>query len=182
GGNPARQARPYLGDIRKAMRKLSRRQLIQNLGGAIGSATLFAAVRPPEKPARPVLRVRESADSVEIDNGLVKARFSRFAGGIDQEYSARRGDGKWIPLVKSLRPAQHGPEGSTPLYTDQHVPKEYRLLAAEAFQSLRVSRKTEKQTDVVLSGRLGADDIEQLVSLSTRLQNSILEVRVVLAG
>ena len=163
------------------MRKLSRRQLIQNLGGAIGSATLFAAVRPPEKPARPVLRVRESADSVEIDNGLVKARFSRFAGGIDQEYSARRGDGKWIPLVKSLRPAQPRPEGSTPLYTDQHVAKEYRLLAAEAFQSLRVSRKTEKQTDVVLSGRLGANDIEQLVSLSTRQDHFRIEVRAVMA-
>jgi len=163
------------------MRTLSRRQLIKTLGGSVGSAVVLAAVPPPEKPLGPVLRVKESAGSVELDNGLVKARFRKLPGGIDQEYSARRADGKWIPLVRSFRPTQPRPEGSAPLYNDQNVPEEYRLLTAEALQSVRVVRRTEKQTEVILSGKLGASQIEQLVSLSTGQDHFHVEIRATLA-
>lgn len=147
------------------MRKLSRRQWIKTLGGTVGSAMVLAAIPPPENPVAPVLRVKEAKDSVEVDNGLVKARFRKLPGGIDQEYSARRADGKCIPVVKSFRPERPRRNGCAPLYTDQNVAGEYRLLAADTFRTVHVAQKAEGQVQVELRGEFERNQIEQSVSL-----------------
>jgi hypothetical protein len=50
------------------------------------------------------------ADAVEIDNGLVKARFTPDADGIRQEFFAVRGK-DWVLLAESFRPAASSGEG-----------------------------------------------------------------------
>jgi hypothetical protein len=154
--------------------------MLKTLGGTVGSAVVLASVPVPEEPPRAVLSVKEFTSSVELDNGLVKARFRKLRDGIEQEYSAAGASGKWPLIVKSFRPAQPRPQGSAPLYGDQNVAKQYRLLAAEAFQSVRIVRKTEKQAEVILSGKLGAHQIEQLVSLSIGQDHFHVEIRATL--
>ena len=49
------------------------------------------------------LRVIRSQAVVEIDNGLVKARFSAGKDGVKQDYLAARGD-EWVLLAEGFRP------------------------------------------------------------------------------
>ena len=51
----------------------------------------------------PPLRVQRREGCVEMDNGLVKARFTAGNDGVKQEYLASRGR-KWILLAEGFRP------------------------------------------------------------------------------
>jgi hypothetical protein len=155
--------------------------MIKTLGGTVGSAMVLAAIPPPKNQGTPVLRVKKAKNSAEIDNGLVKARFHKRPGGIEQEYSARRADGKWIPVVKSFCPERPRPNGCAPLYTDQNAAGEYRLLAADAFHTVHVAHKTDGQVQVELRGELEGNQIEQSVSLGRGQDHCHIEVRAVLA-
>jgi hypothetical protein len=124
------------------MRRLSRRQMIEALRDTVSSALLLFVTRPSRKEAAG-LHATETADSVVIDNGVVKARFRKLPSGIDQEYLARRSEGTWIPVIKSFRPPTPRPHGCAPLYADQDVAPEYRLLTAEAFRSVRPAQKSD---------------------------------------
>jgi hypothetical protein len=153
---------------------------MKTLGGTLGSAVALGAMRPPETVSGPPLRVAESPGSIEIDNGRVKARFSRVTTGIEQEYFGRQADGAWISVAKSFSPPQPRPQWTSPLYGDLNVAKEYRLLAADAFKAVRVVKKTEQEVTVRLSGVLGKNQVEQAVSLSSRRDYFHVEVEAVL--
>ena len=164
------------------MRRLSRRELMEALGGTVGSALMGAALPPMDNTTAGDLHVEEQASEITIDNGLVRAQFRKVPDGIDQEYSARGPDGQWIPLVGSLRPPRPRPIGCAPLYSDRQVASEHRLLAAEAFREFRVAQKSDTEVRVELRGAIGAHTIEQTVTLSTGLKHVHVEVRAELAG
>lgn len=164
------------------MPKLSRRKLIESLGGTVGSALALAAIPPREISRVQGLRVEEASSFVAIDNGFVRVRLRKLPGGIDQEYSARRVGGQWVPLVKSFRPQQPRPTGCAPLYTDQQVASEYRILAADAFRTIHVVRKTDGQVQVELRGRIAGNRITQMISLEQGQHHCHIEIRAVLAA
>ena len=60
------------------------------------AVSLVAAEPPP-------VRVARTDDVVEVDNGLVKARFTVDAYGVKQEYLAARG-AEWVLLAEGFRP------------------------------------------------------------------------------
>ena len=161
------------------MHRLSRRELLEILGGTVGTALVGAAI--PPSVGEPDVRVEESADSLSIDNGLIKASFRKAGGGIEQEYSARA-DGQWTAIVNSLRPPRPRPSGCAPLYSDQQVANEYRLLATEGLHEFRVTQKSDAEVRGELRGAIGANAIEQTVTLRQGQKHAHVEVRAVLAG
>ncbi|MBZ5560936.1 MAG: hypothetical protein LAP13_00790 [Acidobacteriia bacterium] len=148
------------------MRQLSRRQLIKALGGAVGSAAALTTPRFPVLAFGSSLNVKESSDSLEFSNGWLRARFFKGPGGIEQEYSAKASTGAWVVLAKAFHPPNPRPKDVCPLYGDADVAKEYRLLAADAFNTIKVVKKTQHETSVSLSGALGNNQLEQIVSLA----------------
>jgi len=126
-----------------------------------------------------VLRVEETADFLEVDNGLVKARFTRGSTGIEQEYFARGVDAKWVPIVKSFRPPKPRPRGTAPLYDDTNVSQKYRLLTTEALNSV-IAEKTDRYVRVTLSGDIRGNQIEQSISLAPGQDFFHIEVEAIL--
>ena len=64
----------------------------------LAAVSALAADSPP-------LRVARKAGVVEIDNGLIKARFTPGKDGVKQEYLAARG-GEWVLLAEDFRPVR----------------------------------------------------------------------------
>lgn len=77
---------------------------------------------------------------VEIENGLLKARFVPTADGVKQEYFARR-KGEWVSVVESFRPSH--PAGHA-LYDSTRDPA-HRLLVSEGLNSVRRIANDERQ-------------------------------------
>jgi hypothetical protein len=163
------------------MRTLTRRQLLETLGSTVGSALVLDALSFPEKTSAPVLRVKEELDAVEIDNGLVRARFRKLPHGIEQEYSALDADGRWTIVARSLHPGRPRPSGCAPLYADQNVAGAYRLLAADGLRSVRIAQKADGHVQVEMRGVLEGNEIEQSVLLERGENYLHIEVRAVLA-
>jgi hypothetical protein len=164
------------------MRTLTRRQLLETLGSTVGSALVLDALPFPEKASVPVLRVKEELDAVEIDNGLVRARFRKLPHGIEQEYSALDADGRWTTVARSLHPGRPRPSGCAPLYADQNVAGAYRLLAADGLRSVHIAQKADGHVQVELRGELEGNEIEQSVLLERGENYLHIEVRAVLAA
>ena len=128
------------------------------------------------------LRISESSGLIEIDNGLVKARFTRQSVGVRQEFFAKDGQGGWTKLVMAFNPPVPRPQGTAPLYGDTGVAHEYRLLTAEAFKAMTVGKGLEKEVIVSLSGMIGNNQVEQKVSLNAGLDHFHIQVHATLAG
>ena len=76
---------------------------------------------------------------VEIENGLLKARFVPTADGVKQEYFARR-KGEWVSVVESFRPSH--PAGHA-LYDSTRDPP-HRRLVVEGLKPRRRTANTER--------------------------------------
>jgi len=158
------------------MRHLSRRQLIKAFSGTVGSALALAAPRFPILGIDSALNVKESSDSLEIHNDLVRARFSKGPGRVEQEYAAKSGDGDWTVLAKAFHPSSPRPKDVSPLYSDSDVAREYRLLSADDFGTVKVVKNTPHEVVVSLSGTSGNNRLEQTISLATGQDHFHIEV------
>ncbi|MCX6926281.1 MAG: hypothetical protein NT154_24200 [Verrucomicrobia bacterium] len=154
------------------------------------AAAIATAVSSPAAASAP-LHVARKQGVVEIDNGLVKARFSSGKDGVKQEYMAARGS-DWVLLAEDFRPRRgsNAPavqssadqsRGPASLY-DTSIDPAHRFLVSKMLQSIgRVEKKAES-VQVVLQGTSGATRIEQTVELRRGQPLAHIEVKAVLAG
>lgn len=145
-------------------------------GAAIAGVRELAA----QPAGRPPVVVREATGSIEMDDGSVKAKFTKTPHGVEQEYFAFHSS-KWVRLVTALRPPTPRPENTAPLYADRDVALDYRLLVADSLQSVRVGVNQPDHVSVVLSGKAGKNTVEQTVSLASGSGYFHVEIKAVLA-
>ena len=134
--------------------------------------------------AEPV-RVRRLENRVEIDNGLVRARFTTTADGVRQEYEARRG-GDWVPAAEAYLPTRRpaggdGEEGIPPLY-DTAVDPGHRLLVGECLDGVATVDEAEGRATIILRGRHGGTAVEQTVEVRCGERRLHIEARATLDG
>ncbi|MCX6872842.1 MAG: Ig-like domain-containing protein [Verrucomicrobia bacterium] len=119
------------------------------------------------------------AETVEIDNGLVKARFIPSGLGVKQQYFASSGTG-WMLLAESFRPS--GLTGSvTPLY-DASIDTTHRFLTSELLNQIVEVQRTGGMSQVVLQGTRGGSTIRQTVQLHSGQAYAHIETTATLAG
>ena len=97
---------------------------------------ILTAVLPAAADRTPGLHVIHGKDVVEIDNGLVKARFTTGPDGVKQEYLAAHGK-DWVLLAEGFKPPADKPPGLAPLYNTSIDPQ-HRLLTTELMQTVAV--------------------------------------------
>ena len=148
---------------------MPRRQITVVLGLACGLACLlgWGLAAQATQAADPV-RVRRMGNTVEIDNGLVRGRFTSTADGVEQEYDARRGS-DWVLAAKAYRPAQRSLGGDSflaipPLY-DTAVDPAHRLLVSECLDDVTIRDEEQGRATVTLRGRRGGTAVEQTVEI-----------------
>lgn len=134
--------------------------------------------------AEPV-RVQRRENGVEIDNGLVRARFTTTADGVRQEYEARRG-GDWVPAAEAYLPTRRpaggdGEEGIPPLY-DTAVDPGHRLLVGECLDGVATVDEAEGRATIILRGRHGGTAVEQTVEVRCGERRLHIEARATLDG
>src|ERR1700723_3370486 len=105
------------------MTRMTRRDLIRTMGSTVGSAALLGIIvdkpsvalgRSSPEPAS--VSVHEMDQELAIENGSVRLRLAKSAGGVNQQYAARDSNGEWRLLVSSFRPPEPRPQGTAPLY------------------------------------------------------------------
>ncbi len=164
------------------MRLLARRHFIQSLAGLCTSVGELASRAAEKSRYHGVVHVRQSHDSIDMENGLLRASFRKSGRAIEQNYYAQSPRGGWELLVRSLRPPQPHPADTSPLYSDADVAGECRLLAADALHSARVREETRGSATIILEGTLHGNHIQQRVSLSPEQNFFHFEVTGSIAG
>ena len=146
---------------------MPRRQITVVLGLACGLACLPGwGLAPQATQAADPVRVRRMGNTVEIDNGLVRGRFTSTADGVEQEYDARRGS-DWVLAAKAYRPAQRSLGGDSflgipPLYNTVIDPA-HRLLVSECLDDVALGDEDLERATVTLRGRRGGTAGARLV-------------------
>jgi hypothetical protein len=100
---------------------------------------------------------------VEVNNGLIKARFFKGDNLIAQEYHANQ-DGKWVLVAESFRPPANIPPGATQLFNSALDPA-HRFLVSESLDKIEVESQSPDSVVIKLSGEKGATPIKQFVTL-----------------
>ena len=141
-------------------------------------------VTPQPAAAADPVHVRRTGNTVEIDNGIVRGRFTSTADGMEQEYDARRGDG-WVPAAKAYRLAQ-GPVGGrdnphAPWYETAADP-DHRLLVSECLDEVAAVDEDKGRATVTLRGRRGGTAVEQTVEILPGERVVHIEARATLGG
>jgi hypothetical protein len=127
-------------------------------------------------PLSPFVRgSRAGTERIAIENERVRARFTRLANGIEQEYYARAGE-TWVRVVRALRPGSPRPDGSAPLYSDRGVATDQRVLVANFLREMRLDRKSDDRVSVTLSGSSNTGIFEQIISLDADADHFRIEV------
>lgn len=147
-------------------------------GFAFSWCMLFAVSPLAAEP--PPVRVTRAEGLVEIDNGLVKARFTTGKDGVKQEYLAARG-AEWVLLAEGFRPPAGKPPGAAPLYHSSIDPQ-HRLLTTELLQSVAAEEERPERAKALLLGESGKTVIEQTVELRRGRPCVHIEVKATLAG
>ena len=159
------------------------RFLSLTLGLACMLACGAASCRPTQ--AEEPVRVRREAGAVEIDNGLVRARFTTTADGVRQEYEARRG-GDWVPAAEAYRPTRRpaggDDDGAIPPLYDIAADPGHRLLVGECLDEVAVVEEVEGRATVTLRGRRGDTAVEQTIEMQPGGRSVHIEARATLAG
>src|SRR5258706_6864338 len=110
-----------------------------------------------------ILQGSEKDGTVEIDNGIVKARFTHQNNGVVQEYYALKG-GEWVLLVESFRPPSPFPGNGTQLFNTALDPK-HRFMVTEGVSVVSIETRRETEIGVKLSGKVGNTPVLQYVKL-----------------
>ncbi|MCE9556346.1 MAG: hypothetical protein K8T91_23605, partial [Planctomycetes bacterium] len=154
-----------------------------------GGCRALLAESPPVRVVR--AKNADEIETVEIDNGLVKARFTTGQDGVKQQYFAARG-ADWVLLAEGYRPKIGGqgkavtpnaqPRGPVaPLY-DTSIDPAHRFLTSELLQGIGPMEEKADLAQVVLRGKSGETAIEQTVRLRRGEQFVHIEVKATLAG
>jgi hypothetical protein len=120
--------------------------------------------------------VKQNDSIIEIDNGMVKARFQLNRPVISQTYYVLK-DKQWELVLESMvRPEQ--PTGPVmPLYgRGPGFANDFRLMVQEGLKSAKVLENTKEQARILFSGGIGSNKIEQLVSLEKNSDYFHIEV------
>jgi hypothetical protein len=153
----------------------SRRELLLISASAAVSQQLL----PSE--SSPAVRVHSTQQQVSIENGHVKATFTRQADGVDQEYYARAGK-SWVRVVRALKPSTPRPDGAAPLYSNRGVAEDERVLVANFLRDMRISQRDSQRAVIILSGSAPAGLVSQSISLSADADYFHFEVSASLTG
>ncbi len=136
--------------------------------GKVGIAFALGLVGAVAGAEPPPLHVTGAAGVVEIDNGLVKARFTAGKDGVKQEYLAgyplAGGGGKWAPVAESLRPPRPLAAGANVLYDSARDPA-HRLIVSEILDTVGQPRRENGQVTIELSGRSQNRPVRQRITL-----------------
>jgi len=138
---------------------------------------LSLSIPAAELPPVPIVR---TGGVVEIENGLVKARFIPGDDGIKQEYLARRGE-EWVPVAESVRPLRPLPPGANVLYDSARDPA-HRLIVSEILDTISPPRRAAGRTTVELSGRSQNRPVRQRVTLDESRNYVHVEIEADLIG
>jgi len=150
---------------------------MRGLAAVVASGKLSTA----SSRARPELPA-ETAESAEVGNDSVRARFVKADGGIRQEFYARASngaDGAWRLIATSFVPPRATPADAVPLYSDQPTARDYRLLAASAFKEVT---RDHSSGAIELFGTLAGAEIHQSVTLGPDGRHFHIEVQAALPG
>ncbi len=143
--------------------------------GIIILILVFAGCSGPGKN-EPAVSVKQNDSIIEIDNGLVKARFQLNGPVIAQTYYVLK-DKQWELVLESMvRPEQ--PVGQVmPLYgRGPGFANDFRLMVQEGLRSAKVLENTKEKARILFSGGIGSNKIEQLVSLEKNSDYFHIEV------
>ncbi|HEV2380435.1 MAG TPA: hypothetical protein VG206_11650 [Terriglobia bacterium] len=170
------------------MKKLTRRDAIGTIGRAAGSAAVLgtlplgaALMRGRPLQVGEAVRVTETTGSLQIENGRVRARFTKGETGIRQEYFAHDPQGSWMIIASSFTPPEPRPANAAPLYSGQGDAQAYRILACGVLESLQVD-KSSTSAKIVLSGAADETRVRQIVSLDPGQNYFHVKVEVSLPG
>lgn len=115
--------------------------------------------------AQGAINVREKADTVEIDNNLVKAQFVTKKEYIEQKYFAKQ-SGQWVLVVESFRPPEEFPADGVQLF-NSGIDKAHRLIATEGLNSVKIKEQKEDTVKIILTGSFRNATVEQTVQLNS---------------
>jgi len=146
------------------------------LAGILLAAALPVMAEPPP------LRVKQGEGMVELDNGLVLARFTAVGHGLKQEYLAAKGS-KWILLAEGCRPPEssRANSGLGALY-DTSIDPAHRFVASAVLRDIGPVQNQGDWAEVVLRGGGEAAGIEQTVKLERGKACVHLAVKATLVG
>src|SRR5687767_13163167 len=89
------------------------------------------------------LNLADKDGILQVDNGLVKARFTKTDGGVSQEYFATR-NGEWILVAESFRPITPSTPQATQLFNTSLDPKN-RFLVSESVSTVAVESQNDRE-------------------------------------
>lgn len=143
---------------------------------AVVAITLLAtSLLPADEPS---LHVTRGEGTVEIDNGLVKGRFTKDAEGVKQEYFAAR-DNQWVLLAEGYRNKNGNSFASR---YDTSLDPAHRFVATSALQSIGQVEENADTVRVVLEGKCGGTAIAQTVELHRGQRFLHIEVKASIDG
>lgn len=127
-------------------------------------AATFVGCNPSEKRSAEVT-LNQSENKIEMSNGKVQLILTLDSARVAQRFYARFND-EWKLVSSSFNlPAKTNPN-VIPLYKKgQGVAEEYRLMANEGFQNVKVVENNPKSTKILLSGIIKGNSIEQTIEL-----------------
>ena len=124
-------------------------------------AALFISCQ--EKELDQSINVSEKDGIVEIDNGIIKARFTQQNRSVKQEYYSYK-NGKWILVVESFLAPRPFPNDGIQLFNSKINPG-HRFLFPENLNHIKIANQIENSVTVKLSGQSGNTPLEQLITL-----------------
>lgn len=126
------------------------------------------------------LRLSQENNTIEIDNGVIKAKFRNEGGVVLQEYFALK-ESEWFLVAESFRPNVPIPAHATQLFNSSRNP-EYRFLVSESVSSIKVESRKDSEIIVKLVGMRNGTTVTQYVTLSAGKEYFHLEVEANLTG
>ena len=109
------------------------------------------------------LQVVDSNGTVEIDNGLIKAKFFIANNILTQQYFATNKN-EWALVAESFVPPAQIPSTATQLFNST-LDQTHRFLVSENLNRIEVTSQSKDSVIVKLSGRKADTPIQQLVTL-----------------
>jgi len=126
--------------------------------------------------------VQQGDSIIEMDNGLIKGRFQFSSPIVKQSYYVLK-DKRWELIIESLVRPRLTDNTVMPLYgRGPGFANDFRLMAQEGLKSVEMLEKSPEQSRILFSGGIGANRIEQVVTLQRGKDYFHIEVTAMLPG
>ena len=109
------------------------------------------------------LNLKSNRESIEIDNGIVKAIFKPEAKTYSQKFYSKK-NGEWILVAESFLPVKPFPPDATQLFNSSINPA-YRYLVTEIIDSLYIEKEEKNAIVIGMCGKKGKTSITEHVML-----------------